>query len=647
MNYDGGVRRVHGGVLRRQAPRAPGAGPPRTSRRSWRAWSTAVPPERIHVVTVPPPGRAARPAVGAVARDPRIDDTGFDLDVSYPNESLGAAAGRAAAPGQAPPLRTAARRADRHRWVRRYFGHEVLVPQGGARFAPAPSTRERAAALAPARRSGRSSAAATTWSATSPTSTGGVAGTGRRRTPTTSATRRDAGGRLPCHRADDPRHARDDPASATRGAPGPGGGRAPVRVAPTVGASRCGRHGAGDERLPRGDPRVPATRRRRRRDRGCPASSTRTAPTTSCSTASTCGRCSPRATPTSPPTDDPAAAGPRRCGVTWSAGPRSSSRDHAERASGRHHTARLPGRREPRRCGSPTATGNPLILDKYGRLTRPLSAEDADSLDELPRPGRRAPGDAARQGGRPGLHQLRHPARRGARRPADRPRQRRRPRLRERASPTPSTSSARRSASSGSCATPGWNVRRGSGSRVNVRLTPGDGSTRASSTSSPRTGSTAVLYMPSDTGFGLPREAILPLTTVELHGRPFPAPADYERLLAATYGPDWRVPDPVVQVRDPAVALPPAQRLVRRPAHQPQVLGRLLRRDRAGRCRPTPSAFARWVAGAYPSERPLVDLGAGNLRDARWFADEGRTDVLAVDYVTVARCGWDRKPGRR
>jgi SAM-dependent methyltransferase len=42
----------------------------------------------------------------------------------------------------------------------------------------------------------------------------------------------------------------------------------------------------------------------------------------------------------------------------------------------------------------------------------------------------------------------------------------------------------------------------------------------------------------------IPREAILPLTTMEYEGLQLPAPADPATLLTASYGPGWRVPDP-------------------------------------------------------------------------------------------------------
>jgi hypothetical protein len=99
-------------------------------------WAEAVPADRITVVTVPPPGAPRgllwerwKEAIG-------IDDSRFDLDVSYANESLGAA--QAALLMRVKPYLSGPLDAGpvRHRWVRKYFGHEVLVPQRGERFGP-------------------------------------------------------------------------------------------------------------------------------------------------------------------------------------------------------------------------------------------------------------------------------------------------------------------------------------------------------------------------------------------------------------------------------------------------------------------------------------------------------------------------------
>ncbi|WP_395656138.1 LicD family protein [Nocardioides sp.] len=317
-------------------------------------------------------------------------------------------------------------------------------------------------------------------------------------------------------------------------------------------------------------------------------------------------------------------------------------REHADQvvvATGRHVFRGA----EDRRVEVTDSQGNHLILDKYGRLTRPLSAEDPDSVDAflgqvdallttlreeagLPsficygtllgavRNGRlighdndvdvaylsdqRYPVDVVREG----FHVERV--------------------LREH----------------------GWHVRRGSGSRINVRIEHEDGSHRFVDVFAAHWVDDR-LYMPQDTGFDIPPEQILPLTTVELHGRPFPAPADYEQLLALTYGPGWRVPDPSFKYETPLWL---SRRLngwfgglrTNRKYWDAFYAG-------SGRKLPTkPTTFARWVAEHYPSTRPLVDLGAGNLRDSRWFVRNGRSEVLAVDYTGSAmRHG--RKPGKR
>jgi len=101
-------------------------------------WAAAVPSDRVTVVTVPPPGAPRgllwerwKEAIG-------IDDSLFNLDVSYANESLGspqAALLMRIKPYLSGPLEVGT---VRHRWVRKYFGHEVLVPQRGERFGPRP-----------------------------------------------------------------------------------------------------------------------------------------------------------------------------------------------------------------------------------------------------------------------------------------------------------------------------------------------------------------------------------------------------------------------------------------------------------------------------------------------------------------------------
>ncbi len=97
-------------------------------------WGQAVPAEQVHVITVPPPG-APRPLLWRRWCEVlEVDDAGFDMERSFGNESLGAAQAallHRVVPHLSGPLGPAPAR---HRWVRQYFGHEVLVPQRGERF---------------------------------------------------------------------------------------------------------------------------------------------------------------------------------------------------------------------------------------------------------------------------------------------------------------------------------------------------------------------------------------------------------------------------------------------------------------------------------------------------------------------------------
>ena len=96
---------------------------------------------------------------------------------------------------------------------------------------------------------------------------------------------------------------------------------------------------------------------------------------------------------------------------------------------------------------------------------------------------------------------------------------------------------------------------------------------------------------------------IFPLGTTTLEGRTFPAPADPDRMLTATYGASWRVPDPAFNFEPPATT-------VRR-------LNGWFRGLRVGRARwdriysrvlkgmPEPSPFVQWVAAGEPRRRDV------------------------------------------
>ncbi len=179
----------------------------------------------------------------------------------------------------------------------------------------------------------------------------------------------------------------------------------------------------------------------------------------------------------------------------------------------------------------------------------------------------------------------------------------------------------------------GWTVRRGSAARLNVRLRMSDGSMRFVDVFTSHWVD-GVFFIPSDVGARLPREAMLPLSTVQLLGHEVPAPADPEALLAATYGKNWRTPDPSFKYETPTWL---RRRLVgwfggqmKSRKHWDQFNATSARRVPS-----RPSPFAVWVADNYPSQRPLVDVGTGTARDAVLFAGHGRS-VLGIDYSNGA-----------
>lgn len=274
--------------------------------------------------------------------------------------------------------------------------------------------------------------------------------------------------------------------------------------------------------------------------------------------------------------------------------------------------------------------GRPLIMDKWDRLSHPLSAADSSIVEELMDHAERLLTDLRERAGVPSyvcygtlLGAVRNGRLIGHDNDLDVAYVSEHPHPVDVVREGFRVERALRAA--------GWAVRRGSSVRLNVRLRMSDGSHRAIDvfTSHWVEGR---LYIPSDTGFELPRETILPLSTVTLMGRELPAPADPERLLAAQYGEGWRLPDP-------SFKYPDRPWLTRR--FTGWFGGLSTRRKhwdrfavRAHQEVPKrPSPFARWVAKEYPSHRPLVDVGTGTARDALWFARRHGREVLGIDFV--------------
>ncbi len=100
-------------------------------------WGDLLPPEHVHVVTVPP-GADRSLLWQRFATASGVDPDWCDTSVAVPNESLGAESARLLQ-RIGPDLRAGVDADDAHwsepyRWIRRYVAHEVLVPRGGSRI---------------------------------------------------------------------------------------------------------------------------------------------------------------------------------------------------------------------------------------------------------------------------------------------------------------------------------------------------------------------------------------------------------------------------------------------------------------------------------------------------------------------------------
>ena len=149
-----------------------------------------------------------------------------------------------------------------------------------------------------------------------------------------------------------------------------------------------------------------------------------------------------------------------------------------------------------------------------------------------------------------------------------------------------------------------------------------------------------LLYETATVRQAVPRSAILPLTELEFEGRMLPAPADPDAMLAVSYGPGWKVPDPSFR-HEPGPEITSRfdgwfSSLMRQRRDWERHLADLAQDPDHG-----PSAFADWVADRLTENVRVVEVGAGTGRDALRLANRG-FDVLALDYARQSL----RKPAR-
>ena len=144
----------------------------------------------------------------------------------------------------------------------------------------------------------------------------------------------------------------------------------------------------------------------------------------------------------------------------------------------------------------------------------------------------------------------------------------------------------------------------------------------------------------------LDRSALVPFGTVTLEGREIVAPARPEEVLAFTYGPQWRVPDPAFHFDHDPVDVRRMDAWFRSARRRLRFWHDFYKSPDAARVPTGPSLFAEAVdqrlrqrAGGTAH---LLDVGSGTSRDALYFARQGHR-VTAYDFTSLGQ----RRTGKR
>jgi hypothetical protein len=136
----------------------------------------------------------------------------------------------------------------------------------------------------------------------------------------------------------------------------------------------------------------------------------------------------------------------------------------------------------------------------------------------------------------------------------------------------------------------------------------------------------------------LDRSALVPLGTVTLEGREIVAPARPEEVLAFTYGPGWRVPDPAFHFDHDPVDVRRMSGWFRGPRRRLRFWHDFYKGPDSAAVPTEPSLFAAWVEQWLQQHRTgatrVLDVGAGTGRDSTYFAARGHR-VTALDFSTL------------
>ena len=122
-----------------------------------------------------------------------------------------------------------------------------------------------------------------------------------------------------------------------------------------------------------------------------------------------------------------------------------------------------------------------------------------------------------------------------------------------------------------------------------------------------------------------------PLGTVDLEGRPLPAPAEPDRLLAAMYGPSWRVPDPTFKFETGEAIRHRLDMWFRGTRTYRNGWDRRYSTSRHRGPKRKPHELARILHRAEPQGTTVVDVGCGRGQDVVWLALRGH-QVFGLDF---------------